>query len=47
MSSKAARRRAEYNKRQEKRKKENDRRKAINEATDLESLAKVMGVRLK
>jgi len=47
MSSKAAKRRAEYQKREEKRKKEMDRQKNIRDATDIESLAKAMGVPLK
>ena len=47
MSSKAAKRRAEYKKREEKRQRERDRQKAIREAKDIESLAKAMGVPLR
>lgn len=47
MSSKAAKRRAEYQKREAKRQRERDRQTAIRNATDIESLAKAMGVPLR
>ena len=47
MGSKAAKRRSEYQKRDEKRQKERDREKAIRNATDIESIAKAMGVPLR
>lgn len=47
MSSKAAKRKAEYQKREEKRRRETDRQKAISTATDMESLAKAFGIRLR
>jgi hypothetical protein len=47
MSTKAAKRRAEFQKREEKRQSERDRKKAIHEAKDIEALAKAMGVPLR
>lgn len=47
MSSKAAKRREEYQKREGKRQKERDRQKNIRDATDIESLAKAIGIPLK
>jgi hypothetical protein len=47
MSSKVARRRAGYKKREERRQRERDRQKAIREAKDIESLARAMGVKLR
>lgn len=51
MSSKAARRRLEFQKREEKRQAEKARRDAVDRgikgARDIESLAKAMGVKLK
>jgi hypothetical protein len=44
MSSKAAKRSAEYKKREEKRQKEKERQKAIRDAKDIEALARAMGI---
>ena len=46
MSSKAAKRRSAYQKREEKRQKEKDRQKAIRDTKDIGSLAAAMGIRL-
>lgn len=46
MSSKAAKRRAEYKKREAKRQKEREKLKAINEANNIEQLAKALGIPL-
>lgn len=46
MSSKAAKRKEEFEKREAKRQLEAKRQKAIRDANDIESLAKAMGVRL-
>ena len=47
MSSKAAKRKAEFEKREARRRREADRLQAIRSATDIESLAKAMGIKLK
>lgn len=47
MSSKAAKRKAEFEKREAKRRRETGRQQAIRNATYLESLARAMGIRLK
>lgn len=47
MSSKAEKRRQEFNKREQKRKAERSRKKAISEAIGIEDLAKAMGVPLR
>lgn len=47
MSSKAAKRRAEFQKREKKRQVERDRQKAILNAEGMESLAKAFGIRLR
>ncbi len=47
MSSKKAKRRAEYKKREEKRQIKKDDQKAVYEAKDIESLAKAMKIPLK
>lgn len=47
MSSKAAKRKVEFQKREEKRRRETGRQQAIRNATDLESLARAMGIKLR
>jgi hypothetical protein len=47
MSSKAARRKEGFKKRQQKRNQEKERRDSITGAKDIESLAKAMGIKLK
>ena len=47
MSSKAARRRAEFEKREARRKEKRDRQNAINNASNIEELARAMGVKLR
>ena len=47
MSSKAAKRKAEFEKREAKRRRETERQQAVRNATDLESLARAMGIKLR
>ena len=46
MSSKAAKRRAEYKKREEKRNQKRNKIEALRKASTLEEMAKIMGIKL-